>query len=68
MAPEHWAALVIAVFLAVCVVCAVADWWSQAGRTLDRMVVDALDPIPPAPWTPDWDANEAAFDAMGVRR
>lgn len=62
------AALVLFAAVAIGAVVVVADWWSQAGRDLDRMVVDALDPIPPAPWTPDWDANEAAFDAMGVRR
>lgn len=62
------AALVLFAAVAIGAVFAVADWWSQAGRTLDRMLVDALDPIPPAPFVPDWDANEAAFDAMGVRR
>lgn len=56
------AAAVIGVFLAVCVVCAVADWWSRAGRDLDRMVVDALDPIP------NWEANIEAFDSRGVTR
>lgn len=59
------AALVIFAAVAIGAVVVVADWWSQAGRDLDRTLVDALDPIPPAP---DWDANEAAFDAMGVRR
>lgn len=51
------AALVLFAAVAIGAVFAVADWWSQAGRDLDRMVVDALDPIPPAP---DWDANIAA--------
>lgn len=51
------AALVLFAAVAIGAVFAVADWWSQAGRDLDRMVVDALDPIPPAPWTPDYQAN-----------
>lgn len=59
------AALVLFVAVAIGAVFAVADWWSQQSRRLDRTLVDALDPIPPAP---DWGANEAAFDAMGVRR
>lgn len=62
MAPEQWIGLGL---IAFALLMAVADWWSQAGRDLDRTLVDALDPIPPAP---DWDANEAAFDAMGGRR
>jgi ABC-type nitrate/sulfonate/bicarbonate transport system permease component len=52
------AALVLFAAVAIGAVFAVADWWSQAGRDLDRMVVDALDPIPPAPpWVPDYQAN-----------
>lgn len=56
------AALVLFAAVAIGAVFAVADWWSQQSRRLDRMVVDALDPIP------DWDANIEAFDSRGVTR
>lgn len=62
------AALVLFAAVAIGAVFAVADWYSQQSRRLDLMVVDALDPIVPAPWTPDWDANIEAFDSRGVTR
>ena len=52
------AALVIFAAVAIGAVFAVADWWGQQSRNLDRHLVDVLDPIPPAPpWVPDYQAN-----------
>ena len=54
------ATLVIAAFLALCALCAVVNGRAQKSRETT--------PTIPGPRVPDYDANEAAFDAMGVKR